>query len=119
MSRKESESEKPDKYEREYRAAQRKSPHHKDFYEGLIAEYRIGKRFLKSGIDVFPEINAVMGAKILGCSHSTIMRALQTRRLQGRRVGKESLIRIINLYDFGVSLEKKKMERIEKIKNRF
>lgn len=115
MSRKESKLERPDKCEREYRKAQRKSPH-KDFYEELIAEYRVGKKFQEAGIIVFPEINATKSAKILDCSTGTIMGALHTRRLRGRRVGIEALIRIVDVWYFGVSLEKKRMK---KNKNRF
>jgi len=84
-----------------------------DTYEnaGIKAEAEVAKRFSTGGVVPFPEVDLGKAAFISGVPAKRILRALQTARLRGRRVGDKHLIQVVDLWYFAVSLETKKLLR--------
>ena len=72
-------------------------------------ENNVAKKFAVAGVVPFPEVDLGKASFITGISERRILYALRHRKLRGRRVGDKHLIRIIDLWDFAVSFETKKL----------
>lgn len=80
----------------------------KDFEIDYKIQAKVYKKFAKAGIILFPEVTLEKAVEILGYPREVILEALRTRKLPGRRVGKEHFIRVDYLYYWAVELEKRK-----------
>ena len=80
---------------------------------GVKAENEVARRFATGGVVPFPEVDLGKAAFISGVPAKRILRALRTRKLAGRRVGDKHLIRVVDLWYFAVSLETKKLLRVD------
>jgi len=76
---------------------------------GVVAESRVAKKFEKSGIVPFPEVDLEKAAEIVGCSPALLLSAVRSWQLRARNVRGVHLIRIIDLWYFAVSKESGKI----------
>lgn len=76
-----------------------------------MAEAAIAGQFERAGIEPFPEVSRRKAAQILKCSEGELLAAIRGLKLRARKVGKTDLILIVDLWQFGVERELKKLKK--------